>query len=138
MSRKTIQSKAPESKQWQAVRAKRAWNRKTASKICPLRLAMRTPLSQLRDFAFYMKKRKTIPQKTRLKKKRKKENVTKIKRKKIDQAICFFSAHLHFYFAHFISFIPRLTFFFFFSLFFVHFFVLCFFRPVVFSLHFVW
>ena len=43
-----VQSQALELKQWQAVWAKRSSNRKTASKICFLRLAMETPLFQLR------------------------------------------------------------------------------------------
>ena len=37
-----VQGKAPELKQWHAVWAKRALYGKTASKMCPLRLAMRT------------------------------------------------------------------------------------------------
>ena len=40
-------------KQWQTARAKRASDRKTARKICPLRLATRTALFQLRNFALY-------------------------------------------------------------------------------------
>ena len=43
---KYVQGKVPELKQWQATWAKSAVDRKTASRICPLRLAMGTPLFQ--------------------------------------------------------------------------------------------
>ena len=42
-----MQGKVPELKQWQAAWAKGALYKKTASRICRLRLAMRTPLFQL-------------------------------------------------------------------------------------------
>ena len=49
----------PELKKWQAARGKTLIAKKTASKICPLRLAMGTPVStqvpfQLGDFASYV------------------------------------------------------------------------------------
>ena len=46
-AKKSMQGKVFELKQWQAAWAKHASHRKTASEICPLPLAMGTPLFQL-------------------------------------------------------------------------------------------
>ena len=43
----------PELEQWQAAWCKTRVEKKTASRICPLRLAMGTPPCQLRDYALY-------------------------------------------------------------------------------------
>ena len=45
----SVQSKAPELKQWQAAWCKRFIQQKTSGQICPLRLAVETPLFHLGD-----------------------------------------------------------------------------------------
>ena len=51
----TVQGKVPELKWWRAAWCKTLVERETLSRICPIRLAIGTPLCRVRDFALYWK-----------------------------------------------------------------------------------